>query len=72
MQIANDLRAWVTMEIGPIARPKDIRFGDNLRKTRSGKIVRRLLRALARGEAINQDVSTLENPEVLEQLGTLR
>ncbi|ASL48767.1 Acetyl-coenzyme A synthetase (plasmid) [Burkholderia sp. AD24] len=72
LQIANDLRAWVTMEIGPIARPKDIRFGDNLPKTRSGKIVRRLLRALARGEAINQDVSTLENPEVLEQLGTLR
>ncbi|MFT4505989.1 acetate--CoA ligase [Caballeronia sp. 15711] len=72
LQIANDLRAWVAMEIGPIAKPKEIRFGDNLPKTRSGKIVRRLLRALARGEAINQDVSTLENPAVLEQLSILR
>ena len=55
-------------EIGPIAKPKDIRFGDNLPKTRSGKIMRRLLRALAKGEAITQDVSTLENPAILEQL----
>ncbi len=67
-QIANELRNWVAKEIGPIAKPKDIRFGDNLPKTRSGKIMRRLLRNLARGEAITQDVSTLENPAILEQL----
>jgi acetyl-CoA synthetase len=67
-QIANELRNWVAKEIGPIAKPKDIRFGDNLPKTRSGKIMRRLLRSLAKGEAITQDITTLENPAVLEQL----
>jgi acetyl-CoA synthetase len=71
-QIANELRAWVAKEIGPIAKPKDIRFGDNLPKTRSGKIMRRLLRSLAKGEAITQDVSTLENPAILDQLGEVR
>jgi acetyl-CoA synthetase len=67
-KIANELRHWVGKEIGPIAKPKDIRFGDNLPKTRSGKIMRRLLRSIAKGEAITQDTSTLENPAVLEQL----
>ncbi len=67
-KIAKELRDWVGKEIGPIAKPKDIRFGDNLPKTRSGKIMRRLLRALAKGESITQDVSTLENPAILEQL----
>ena len=66
--IAQQLRDWVGKEIGPIAKPRDIRFGDNLPKTRSGKIMRRLLRAVAKGEAITQDVSTLENPAILEQL----
>jgi len=66
--IAKELRDWVAKEIGPIAKPKDIRFGDNLPKTRSGKIMRRLLRNIARGEAITQDISTLENPAILEQL----
>ena len=66
--IAKQLRDWVGKEIGPIAKPKDIRFGDNLPKTRSGKIMRRLLRSVAKGEAITQDVSTLENPAILEQL----
>jgi acetyl-CoA synthetase len=66
--VAKELRDWVGREIGPIAKPKDIRFGDNLPKTRSGKIMRRLLRSLARGEEITQDVSTLENPAILEQL----
>ena len=66
--IAKKLRDWVGKEIGPIAKPKDIRFGDNLPKTRSGKIMRRLLRSIARGEAITQDISTLENPAILEQL----
>ncbi|MFZ6689111.1 acetate--CoA ligase [Undibacterium sp. SXout11W] len=67
-QIATELRNWVAKEIGPIAKPKEIRFGDNLPKTRSGKIMRRLLRVLAKGEAITQDISTLENPAILEQL----
>ena len=66
--IAKELRDWVAKEIGPIAKPKDIRFGENLPKTRSGKIMRRLLRSLAKGEAITQDTSTLENPQILEQL----
>jgi len=67
-QIAKELRDWVAKEIGPIAKPKDIRFGDNLPKTRSGKIMRRLLRSLAKGESITQDTSTLENPAILDQL----
>ena len=67
-EIAAELRSWVAKEIGPIARPDEIRFGDNLPKTRSGKIMRRLLRTLAKGEEITQDVSTLENPAILEQL----
>ncbi len=68
VKMANDLRNWVAKEIGPIAKPKEIRFGENLPKTRSGKIMRRLLRALAKGEEITQDVSTLENPAILDQL----
>ena len=67
--IAKQLRDWVAKEIGPIAKPKEIRFGDNLPKTRSGKIMRRLLRSLAKGETISQDTSTLENPAILGQLG---
>ena len=66
--IAKELRDWVGKEIGPIAKPKDIRFGDNLPKTRSGKIMRRLLRSIAKGEPITQDTSTLENPAILDQL----
>ena len=67
-RLALELRNWVAKEIGPIAKPKEIRFGDNLPKTRSGKIMRRLLRVLAKGETITQDISTLENPAILEQL----
>lgn len=67
--LAKELRDWVAKEIGPIAKPKDIRFGENLPKTRSGKIMRRLLRSLAKGETITQDTSTLENPAILDQLG---
>jgi len=67
-KIATELRNWVAKEIGPIAKPKDIRFGDNLPKTRSGKIMRRLLRVIAKGEEITQDTSTLENPAILDQL----
>ncbi len=67
-KIVSELQEWVGKEIGPIAKPRDIRFGDNLPKTRSGKIMRRLLRSLAKGEEIAQDVSTLENPAILDQL----
>ena len=67
-EIVTALRDWVGHEIGPIAKPDEIRFGDNLPKTRSGKIMRRLLRAIAQGEEITQDTSTLENPAILDQL----
>jgi len=67
--IIDILRKWVSKEIGPIAKPDEIRFGDNLPKTRSGKIMRRLLRSLAKNEKITTDISTLENPDILEQLG---
>jgi acetyl-CoA synthetase len=67
-KLIKELQDHVGKEIGPIAKPKDIRFGDNLPKTRSGKIMRRLLRSLAKGEEVTQDTSTLENPAILEQL----
>ena len=67
-KIVAQLRDWVGKEIGPIAKPDEIRFGDNLPKTRSGKIMRRLLRSLAKGEEITSDLSTLENPAILDQL----
>ncbi|MES0875186.1 acetate--CoA ligase [Sinimarinibacterium thermocellulolyticum] len=67
-QLAKELRDHVAKQIGAIAKPDDIRFADNLPKTRSGKIMRRLLRSIARGEAITQDTSTLENPAIVDQL----
>jgi acetyl-CoA synthetase len=67
-KVVAQLRDWVGKEIGPIAKPDEIRFGDNLPKTRSGKIMRRLLRSLAKGEEITSDISTLENPAILDQL----
>jgi len=67
-KITATLREWVAKEIGPIAKPDEIRFGDNLPKTRSGKIMRRLLRSIAKGEEITADISTLENPAILDQL----
>ena len=62
------LRDWVGAQLSPIAKPDEIRLVDTLPKTRSGKIMRRLLRSIARGEEITQDVSTLENPAILDQL----
>ncbi|HEV7608120.1 MAG TPA: acetate--CoA ligase [Steroidobacteraceae bacterium] len=62
------LRDWVSEQLGAIARPDDIRFVENLPKTRSGKILRRLLRSIARNEDITQDLSTLENPAIIDQL----
>jgi acetyl-CoA synthetase len=67
-RLAAELREWVGKQLGAIAKPEDIRFAEVLPKTRSGKIMRRLLRALARGEEITQDISTLENPAILAQL----
>jgi acetyl-CoA synthetase len=66
--LVKELRDWVGEQLGHIAKPDDIRFADNLPKTRSGKIMRRLLKVVARGEEITQDVSTLENPAILDQL----
>jgi hypothetical protein len=67
-KFAKVLRDWVSEQLGAIARPDDIRFANNLPKTRSGKIMRRLLRAIARNEDITQDLSTLENPSIIDQL----
>ena len=66
--LAKELRNWVGEQLGPIAKPDNIRFADNLPKTRSGKIMRRLLRAIANDLPIKQDVSTLENPAIVDQL----
>ncbi len=63
-----ELREWVSGQLSSIARPDDIRFADNLPKTRSGKIMRRLLRTIARDEEITEDITTLENPAIIEQL----
>jgi hypothetical protein len=62
------LRDHVAEQLGAIAKPDEIRFTENLPKTRSGKIMRRLLRAIARNEDITQDLSTLENPAIIDQL----
>jgi acetyl-CoA synthetase len=66
--LIEELRGWVAEQLSPIAKPDEIRLTDNLPKTRSGKIMRRLLRSIARGEEITQDMSTLENPAILDQL----
>jgi acetyl-CoA synthetase len=64
------LRQHVTKEIGALARPDDIRFTDALPKTRSGKIMRRLLRELAASGVVAGDTTTLEDFSVLERLRT--
>jgi acetyl-CoA synthetase len=65
--LREELRKHVAKEIGPLAKPDDIRFTDQLPKTRSGKIMRRLLRAIASGETVG-DTTTLEDSNVLERL----
>ena len=67
-ELIKELKNFVAKSMGPIAKPDDIRLADNLPKTRSGKIMRRLLRSIAKGEEITQDVSTLENPAIVAQL----
>ena len=67
-KMLTELRNWVGEQIGAIAKPDDIRFAEGLPKTRSGKIMRRLLRTIAAGEEITSDISTLENEAVVAQL----
>jgi acetyl-CoA synthetase len=67
-QVKNDLRQWVAKEIGAIAKPDDIRFTDALPKTRSGKIMRRLLRELATNGEVKGDTTTLEDLNVIAKL----
>jgi Acyl-coenzyme A synthetases/AMP-(fatty) acid ligases len=62
------VKKHVVNEIGIIAKPEKIIFSDSLPKTRSGKIMRRILRSLAEGEKISGDISTLEDSSVLEKL----
>ena len=68
MSLKEELRAHVAKEIGALAKPDDIRFTDMLPKTRSGKIMRRLLREIASGSKVAGDVTTLEDMSVLEKL----
>jgi acetyl-CoA synthetase len=66
--LKQQLRQWVAKEIGPIAKPDDIRFTDALPKTRSGKIMRRLLREIATSGSVKGDTTTLEDFTVLTKL----
>lgn len=68
LHIAEQLRTQIAQSIGAIAKPDEIRFVEGLPKTRSGKIMRRLLRTIGKGETITQDISTLENPQIIEQI----
>ena len=67
-QLKEELRRWVAKEIGALAKPDDIRFSDVLPKTRSGKIMRRLLRELASSGEVKGDVTTLEDLSVIARL----
>ncbi|PYS87721.1 MAG: acetyl-coenzyme A synthetase, partial [Acidobacteria bacterium] len=67
-ELKDALRAHVAKEIGALAKPDDIRFTDALPKTRSGKIMRRLLRELATSGSVAGDVTTLEDLSVIEKL----
>jgi acetyl-CoA synthetase len=67
-ELKEELRKWVTKEIGALARPDDIRFTDSLPKTRSGKIMRRLLRELATSGDVKGDTTTLEDFNVIARL----
>ena len=67
-KLAEDLKEHVAREIGKLARPADVRFAEGLPKTRSGKIMRRLLRDIAAGREVLQDTSTLEDYSVLTRL----
>ena len=66
--LADELKNYVSKQIGPVAKPDQIRFTENLPKTRSGKIMRRLLRDIASGKQTVGDTTTLEDVSVLEKL----
>ena len=68
-ELAADLRDWVAQQIGKFARPKQIRFSDALPKTRSGKIMRRLLREIVTTQTVSGDITTLEDLSVIDRLG---
>jgi acetyl-CoA synthetase len=68
--LGQELRQWVAHEIGPFARPEEIRFADALPKTRSGKIMRRLLREIVTTNAVTGDVTTLEDLSVVTKLAS--
>jgi acetyl-CoA synthetase len=70
-ELKDELRKWVGIEIGPIARPDEVWFVDDLPKTRSGKIMRRVIKAKAKGEPVG-DLSTLANPEAVDALDHLK
>jgi acetyl-CoA synthetase len=67
-KLGQELRQWVAHEIGPFARPDEIRFTDALPKTRSGKIMRRLLREIVTTHSVTGDVTTLEDLGVVTKL----
>jgi acetyl-CoA synthetase len=67
-QLKQELRQWVAKEIGALARPDDVRFTQSLPKTRSGKIMRRLLRELATTGTVTGDTTTLEDFSILAKL----
>jgi acetyl-CoA synthetase len=67
-ELAEELRKWVAHEIGSFAKPEQIRFTDSLPKTRSGKIMRRLLREIVTSNSVTGDVTTLEDLSVVTRL----
>ena len=69
-QLGQDFRKWVAHEIGAFARPDEIRFTETLPKTRSGKIMRRLLREIVTSHTVSGDVTTLEDLGVVNKLST--
>jgi acetyl-CoA synthetase len=69
-QLGKDLRQWVAHEIGAFARPEEIRFSEGLPKTRSGKIMRRLLREIVTSHTVTGDVTTLEDMNVVTKLAS--
>jgi acetyl-CoA synthetase len=68
--LGKELRQWVAHEIGAFARPEEIRFTESLPKTRSGKIMRRLLREVVTNNTVTGDVTTLEDMGVINRLAT--
>ena len=67
-ELAAELREWTAQQIGKFARPKQIRFSDALPKTRSGKIMRRLLREIVTTQTVTGDITTLEDLSVIDRL----